>query len=150
MCEYYDEVYRQVLKELLNKHTRSSDPEEEKICEFCWAIVTRERYAIATGLAKRIEYEVIEDKSIVCGMNRIKQRTYFIKVQIDIYKLLNSYYLLEQTGRLTFNCVAQLFTTSSAKNRRRQNRCTSVCTKSLKVDSGRKIPLSLSLEYPSN
>ena len=109
MPDYYDTVYRQILKELQSKHTRPYDPEEEEICEFSWAVLARECYVSGTGLGKRIEYEVFEDKDIVCGLSNVKQRTDFIKVAIDIYKLSNSYYLLQEADRLTFQlCSAKL------------------------------------------
>jgi hypothetical protein len=110
MPDYYDTIYRQILRELHSKHTRPYDPKKEKICEFSWAILARECYVSGTGLAKRIEYEVVEDKGIFCGLNQVKQQTDFIKVEVDVYKLSDSYYLLEQADRLTFQlCNAKLY-----------------------------------------
>lgn len=110
MPDYYDAVYRQIIKQLHSKHTRPYNENEEKICEFFWAILARERYVSGTGLAKRIEYEVVEDKSIVCGLDQVKQRTDFVKVEIDVYKLSNSYYLLEKADSMTFRlCSTKLY-----------------------------------------
>jgi hypothetical protein len=110
MPDYYDTVYRQVIKEILSKHIRPYDEKEEKVCEFSWAILARERYAGATGLTKRIEYDVVENESIVCGIKNIKQQTDFISFQIDVYRLSNSYYLVEQAKRITFQlCNAKLY-----------------------------------------
>ena len=110
MPDYYDEVYRQIIKQLHSKNTRPYNENEEKICEFSWAILARERYAGPTGTAKRIEYEVVEDTSIVCGLNQVKQRTDFVKAEIDIYKLSKSYYLLEKADSMTFRlCSAPLY-----------------------------------------
>lgn len=104
MIEYYNTVYRQVIKQLYSKQTRPYSETDEKICEFSWAILARE------DSMKRIEYEVVESKGIVCAMNQIKQRTDFIKIEVDIYQLSNSCYLLEEADRLTYQlCNAKLY-----------------------------------------
>ena len=105
----YDTVYRQVIKQLYGKQTRPYSETEEKICEFSWAIVTRKSF-VGMGVIEKIEYDVIENKSFICATNQIQQRTDFIEFEVDIYKLSNSYYLLQQADRLTYQlCNAKLY-----------------------------------------
>ena len=102
MPDYYDSIYRQTIKKLQNRYVRPYNEKEEKIVDFSCAIMTRVNRDGGT------DYDLVEQGDFYCG--KIEQRTDLITVQVDVYKLSNSFYLLEQADRLTYQlCSTNLY-----------------------------------------
>lgn len=102
MPDYYDTIYRQAIKKLQSISTRPYDEKDENLTDFSCAIMTRERNRI-------IEYDLVVSGDIICGTNQIKQRTELITIQVDTHKLSNSYYLLQEADRLTYQLCNATF-----------------------------------------
>jgi hypothetical protein len=55
-----------------------------------------------------VDYDLVAQGDFYCG--KIEQRTDLITIQVDVYKLSDSFYLLEQADRLTYQlCSANLY-----------------------------------------
>lgn len=103
MPDYYDTVYRQIVKKLNHISTRPFDEKDENICDFSCAIIAREDWK------GNIDYQLVVEGDILCATNQIKQRTDTITIQVDTNKLQDSNYLLQQADRLTYQlCSASL------------------------------------------
>jgi len=102
MPEYYDSTYRQVVRKLENSSTRPYDEKDENIVDYSCAIFTK------INRDGSIDYDLIEEGEFICGKK--EQRTEIITIQVDTHKLCNSYYLLQQADRLTYQlCSATLY-----------------------------------------
>lgn len=107
MTDYYNTLYRQVIKKLESLSTRPYDEKEENSEDFSCAVMTREHNGVT-------EYDLIVLGDFICATNQIKQRTGIITIQVDTHKLSNSYYLLQCTDRLTYQlCNASFYNYSN-------------------------------------